>query len=278
MWSPTGHLLFVRERNLMAQTFDLDKLALSGEPVPIVENVETGSNRNTAAFSISTGGISNLPGQRGVGHDATRLAWFDRQGKELEAIPGGENIFSQSLSPDAKTAAGTNGRGQPGRRTFGWSTWCGALLLDSRLILDRKTRRSGRRMGNRIAYVKTTNTEAADSMVKNAAGVGRGAGTVELRRWRNETAWRLDARREVDLLYTEGEARAAIMALPVGERWQTSGTGAGEPIIVRHARAFSRRQILSLTASNESGQSEDFCADVFSRSAREQWRQMADLH
>jgi Tol biopolymer transport system component len=94
--------LFVRERNLMAQRFDAGRLELTGEPFPVAENVETGGNRNTAAFSVSENGVLVYTH---VFADVTRLVWLDRQGKEIEQVPAGENGLGVQLSPDDRMAA-----------------------------------------------------------------------------------------------------------------------------------------------------------------------------
>ena len=48
-----GHLVFVRGGNLMSQAFDEKKFKLSGNPVPIAEQIR-GEGRGAAAFSLST--------------------------------------------------------------------------------------------------------------------------------------------------------------------------------------------------------------------------------
>ena len=51
-----GFLTFVRAGTLMAQPFDAKRLTLSGEAVPIAEQVFTGTV-STGAFSISDTGV-----------------------------------------------------------------------------------------------------------------------------------------------------------------------------------------------------------------------------
>ena len=46
-----GRLLFLREGTLMSQPFDVERLALVGDPVPVVERV--GSFRDGAYFAVS---------------------------------------------------------------------------------------------------------------------------------------------------------------------------------------------------------------------------------
>jgi serine/threonine protein kinase len=101
LYSPRGQLLFIRESNLWAQPFDLTRLELSGEPVQIAPNV--GIHRSIGPFSVSRSGTIAY---RSVGAmTESRLAWFDRSGREIgTAAPDGayRNI---DLSPDNRFVA-----------------------------------------------------------------------------------------------------------------------------------------------------------------------------
>src|SRR4029450_9810789 len=52
-YSPPGYLLFMRERTLMAQPFDAAKLQLTGDAVPIAEQVGFNSLNGRAFFAVS---------------------------------------------------------------------------------------------------------------------------------------------------------------------------------------------------------------------------------
>ncbi len=100
----SGHLLFLRERTLMAQPFDSDALELSGEPFPITDTVvliavETAQ----AVFSASQTGV--LAFQGGVFSADLALRWRARDGSIQETI-GEPARFSNSfrLSPTEETA------------------------------------------------------------------------------------------------------------------------------------------------------------------------------
>jgi Tol biopolymer transport system component len=123
-----GYLLFARNTTLMAQSFDAAKLQLSGEPVPVVEQVAFNVASGYSNFSVSENGTlvywNGSPLSR-------QLVWFDRVGKQLNVVgPPGE-YNDVVLSPDEKRAAlqrddNTNSdiwmmdleRGVPGRFTF----------------------------------------------------------------------------------------------------------------------------------------------------------------
>src|SRR5207249_3717565 len=57
LYVPTGHLVYIAGRTLMAAPFDLNKLATTGGPVPMVESVRRMTAPGAAAqFGISTNG------------------------------------------------------------------------------------------------------------------------------------------------------------------------------------------------------------------------------
>jgi Tol biopolymer transport system component len=103
-----GHLLFLREGVLMAQTFDATSLSLSGEPVPIADHVWT--YRTFGLFSASNNGLlSYRLGPQDSGDQ--RLTWFDREGKPLGDAAPLAPFFEVTLSPDGRRAAvSENGR------------------------------------------------------------------------------------------------------------------------------------------------------------------------
>ena len=99
-YSPTGHVLFLRDETLMAHPFDLDRLELAGEPSPVAEPAERGP---WTPFSVSANGrlayvaaSSNLDSQ---------LAWFDRTGQQREVAGTKGDYQRLDLSPDGKQAA-----------------------------------------------------------------------------------------------------------------------------------------------------------------------------
>jgi len=102
--SHSGHLLFVRQGTLLAQPFNRTTLALAGESFPIAERVETGGAPGMAAFSVSSNGI--LAYGVGAGTAAgLQMAWFDRQGKQVEAVGPPGNYRGIDLAPDGKHIA-----------------------------------------------------------------------------------------------------------------------------------------------------------------------------
>jgi hypothetical protein len=100
-----GWLVFVRDRNLMAQRFDPVTLRLGGEAVPIVERVRFNPNRWTGSFALSDTGL--LVSQGGSLAPRGQLAWFDLDGKPLGTIGAFFEGFGVEVAPDGKRAVVT---------------------------------------------------------------------------------------------------------------------------------------------------------------------------
>jgi serine/threonine protein kinase len=101
-----GHLLFMRDDTLMAQPFDLGRLTLSGEPVPVARDVLRVGVPPVAIFSVSdTGMLAYAPE---TATDAgSQLTWVDRAGKTIESV-GERAVYGDlELSPDGARLAVT---------------------------------------------------------------------------------------------------------------------------------------------------------------------------
>jgi serine/threonine protein kinase len=102
LYSPSGHLLYVRDRVLMARPFDAASRSLQGEAIKIADAVDY-TPPGQAAFAISGSVLAYRPRQ----HLALgSLMWMDRTGEGLAEIAASPAAFRQvSLSPDGRTAA-----------------------------------------------------------------------------------------------------------------------------------------------------------------------------
>ncbi len=100
VYAQPGYLLFMRENTLMAQRFDVTTLQLSGEPQPLVEQVNV-TPIGYGSYSVSDDGV--LVYLSGGGR--SQLTWFDRNGKLLSSTGATNNYSNLSLSPDEKRVA-----------------------------------------------------------------------------------------------------------------------------------------------------------------------------
>ncbi len=99
----SGHILFLRQFTLMAQPFDTRSLQLTGDPVPIADPVQEGRSVAKGVFSASQDGLlTYVEGPSGADR---QLEWFDRNGKQVGAIPGADAYAGVRLSPDGKKIA-----------------------------------------------------------------------------------------------------------------------------------------------------------------------------
>ncbi len=96
----SGHLFFMREDTLMAQPFDPDALASSGEAFPIAEHVWTVAGASVGVFSVSQSGL--LIYQVGGESAGNRLVWTDRGGKSLGTLGEVALHFDPRISPDGQ--------------------------------------------------------------------------------------------------------------------------------------------------------------------------------
>ena len=101
-----GRLLFLREHTLMAQPFDVQHLATTGDAAPIGERVQTAvANGSVGIVSASNNGL--LAYQAGSGGASQQLTWFDRNGKPVGTLGDAGTFGSLEFSPDRKSAAVT---------------------------------------------------------------------------------------------------------------------------------------------------------------------------
>ena len=102
IYSGSGHLLYVRDRVLMARPFDAATRSLQGEAFKLADAVDY-EPPGQAAFTIGGSVLVYRPRQ----HLALgQLTWMARDGEGLSEIQASAAAFRQlSLSPDGRTAA-----------------------------------------------------------------------------------------------------------------------------------------------------------------------------
>jgi Tol biopolymer transport system component len=101
--SADGHLLFVRDRSLLAQAFDTKNLRFEGDAVPVAGAITSLANYGFAVFTASENGL--LAYQSGGGSSLSKLTWFDRGGKELETVGEPADYGHPRLSHDNRKIA-----------------------------------------------------------------------------------------------------------------------------------------------------------------------------
>ena len=124
----SGHLLFVRQGELLAQPFDADRLTLGGAafrvagPVPSIRAISLASLAASPSGAIAYAASSVQSAQ---------FVWFDRTGTKIEALgqPERTAMAMPSLSPDGRRIAFSRVVGS------NWDIW----LMDMRGTMSRFT-------------------------------------------------------------------------------------------------------------------------------------------
>ncbi|HXH39060.1 MAG TPA: protein kinase, partial [Thermoanaerobaculia bacterium] len=259
-----GRLLFVRNRNLVAQRFDLAKLAVSGMPIPIAEAVDYAMQRDLGNFSVTSRALVYVS----AGTTPRQIVSFDPASGRKQPIGAPGEYEIQDVSCDGRKAAlsiGDSGdvwimqldRGTLTRATFTNASWLSALFSPD---------------GSRLAFsVKRDNTDVMiQSLDENAAErVLQSSSTIELLSWsadgqdivvavqRNDAGFDIDYLRIRDhklmpllnglavidaalspddkwLAYTSDEAgtpQVYVTAIPAaGRKWQISSDSGTSPL------------------------------------------------
>ncbi len=100
VYAPPGYLLFVRDKTLVAQPFDLKSRKTTGEPVPLAEHIATDSV-GLARLSVSRNGTLVYR----TGESGNRMLWVDRTGKDLENLGEPGEFHNPTFSPSGDRVA-----------------------------------------------------------------------------------------------------------------------------------------------------------------------------
>jgi Tol biopolymer transport system component len=164
------HLLFLRERTLMAQPFDPDRLTTQGEAFPVAERIQTFGAPPFGFFSVSDGGV--LAYQSGEATNAPQLTWLDRAGRALKTVGDSARYADMALSRDgSKAVVSVN---NTDTNTDVWVIDLNRDGLPTRLTFD-----PGSEItpvwspdGSRIAFSSSDTRANFDLFVKAANGAG----------------------------------------------------------------------------------------------------------
>ncbi len=102
-YAAPGYLLFCRDKNLLAQRFDLKRLALIGEPTTILTEIQYQPQIRRALFAVSDSGL--LVAQTGSGVALSQPVWFDRKGNEVGAVGKPDVYGNVFLAPNGRSVA-----------------------------------------------------------------------------------------------------------------------------------------------------------------------------
>ena len=107
----SGFLVYSREGTLVAQRFDARTGRVSGEPISVADRVRYFYSTASAAFAARAGTIAFLSEP-----DSSRLAWFDRGGREVAKLGPPGAYLDVNLTADGKRLLFD--RARPGLETY----------------------------------------------------------------------------------------------------------------------------------------------------------------
>ena len=101
---PTGHIVYGVGGTLRAVGFDLDRLEVTSDPIPVVDGVNT-KFTGAANFGVAQDGSLVYVRGGGVGTGDSTLVWVERDGRE-EPLPAAPRVYDDPhLSPDGTQLA-----------------------------------------------------------------------------------------------------------------------------------------------------------------------------
>ena len=131
-YAESGHLLFVRDRSLIAAPFDARSLTVLGPEVPVLEDVAWNLTNGTAGYDVSRNGTLVYLSSD-AWRQSRRVLWADRSGATELAVPDTSDWAEPRISPDGRWLAVT--RLEPSTQVW--------LYDNMRRVLSQLTRSRG---------------------------------------------------------------------------------------------------------------------------------------
>jgi eukaryotic-like serine/threonine-protein kinase len=101
---PTGQLVYARDETMLAVPFDLQSLAVTGPPVPILGDLAMSPSDGVAAFSVSQqGDLAYVPAS--AMNAENQPMWVARNGVERPLLTRPGRYAEPALSPDGRRVA-----------------------------------------------------------------------------------------------------------------------------------------------------------------------------
>src|SRR5262249_50446019 len=100
----SGHLVYIHDGALMAVPFNLDRLEVTGNSVPVVENVASYPGTGGAQFAISASGTLVFRQGPSVGNYQP-ITWLSRNDNTTTLQATASNWSSPRFSPDGRRLA-----------------------------------------------------------------------------------------------------------------------------------------------------------------------------
>ncbi len=120
---PSGHLIYMSNGTVFAAPFDLDRLEMTGQQVPVLEGVQASTGTGGAQLAVSTSGTLVYLAGGELSIEAT-MSWLDRGGRTTPLRAAASDWSNPSFSPDGHRVAFdvvAAGGGAPDVWVYEWS-------------------------------------------------------------------------------------------------------------------------------------------------------------
>jgi len=101
LYVPTGHVLYATAGTVLAQKFDTTTFQLRGDPIPIIDGVQSYDGTGMVEMSASSNGLLAIQENA----QSSELVWLDRAGKELGVLASGKEFGNLRISPSGHRIA-----------------------------------------------------------------------------------------------------------------------------------------------------------------------------
>jgi serine/threonine-protein kinase len=226
---PTGHLMFhapgVREGELQAVGFDVERLVVNGSPRAVVDGVFRSQGAGGAYFAVAGG---HLVFARG-GHART-LVRVDRNGRRTALLDERRGFRIPRISPDGRHVAVTIDPRPSQVWVYDLARRSGVPLATEGHSMSPVWTADGRR----VTYASNAGRADADGdLYWRAADAGRAAQQVlALDRWQHPYSWSSDGR-----ILIFGSDHPASR----GDIWMLTSDGKPQQLIVSRAQEIAPR-------------------------------------
>jgi eukaryotic-like serine/threonine-protein kinase len=211
--SPYGHLIYVRDRSLVAQSFNTSTLRLEGEPQPILSR-DSFNVASSPGFLNVTASLTGTLLDGGSQRARNELVWRKRDGTLIEEVGEESDYITPSISPDASRIAVTKADSISGD----YDIWIDNLKqkLFSRFTFERGLNYYPLWTPNGGSIVYTSDSAGRPSLFRKAiAGNGESEELLKNREW-NEYGYDISADGKWLLFVQIGEIdRGDIWILPL---------------------------------------------------------------
>ena len=174
----SNHVLFVRQGAILAQPFDVSRLAVTGTPFRVADGIgDLTRNGNVGAVSASNAGA--LAFRAREVRPLPELVWFERAGREISRIPDAGDYSQPALSLDGRRLAVTRIlNGNEDIRVYdlergGWTRATTDDARDTQPVMSPDGQRVAffsPREGDRNLYVRSADGSGADEKVLSTQG------------------------------------------------------------------------------------------------------------